>query len=90
MDGGKEKVQIFDKSGNFVSQFGGNGLALCSMVTGKGKSDLSFVLPSSSTASLASGCLLLRSLGTIGFRDVTEISLAVNDRAHRERKRPGN
>lgn len=32
MDGGKEKVQIFDKSGNFVSQFGGDGLDLRSMV----------------------------------------------------------
>ena len=49
-------------------------------------------MPSPCTASPASGRLLLRSLGTIGFRDVTEtnhrvhpcdvteIKLAVNDR----------
>ena len=55
-------------------------------------------MPSSCTASPVSDRLLLRSLGTIGFRDVaetnpcdvTEINLAVNDRAHREKKRPGN
>ena len=54
------------------------------------------LLPSSGTASPVSGRLLLRSLGTIGFRDVihpcdvTEINLAVNDRAHGERKRSSN
>ena len=59
-------------------------------------------LPSSCTASLVSGRLLLRSLGTIGFRDVTEtnhgvhpcdvteIDLGVDDRAHGERKWPSN
>ena len=47
-------------------------------------------LPSSCTASPVSGGLLLRSLGRIGFRDVTKINLAVTDRAHGERKRPSN
>ena len=50
------------------------------------------------TASIVGGRLLLRSLGTIGFRDVTEmhpcdvteINLGVNDRAHGEGKRPSN
>ena len=46
--------------------------------------------PSFCTASPVSGRLLLRSLGTIGFRDVTEINLAVNDRAHGERKKRSN
>ena len=63
---------------------------------------LSTCLSSSSTVSLTFGRLLLRCLGTIGIRDVTEtngrdqihpynvtkINLAVNDSAHGQRKRP--
>ena len=48
------------------------------------------MLPSSCTGSLVSGRLLLRSLGTIGFRNVTEINPGVNDHAHGESKRPSN
>ena len=48
------------------------------------------LLYNSCTASLVSGRLFPRSLGTIGFRDVAEANLAVNDREHGERKRPSN
>ena len=54
-------------------------------------------MPSSLNVFFSSGGLLLRSLGTHGFRDVarpatspTEINLAVSDRAQGKRKRPSN
>ena len=58
---------------------------------------LRITLPSSCTASLVCGCLLLWSLGMIGSCgitetngvhpcDITKINLGVNDRAHGKRK----